>query len=1421
MKNLLTKLKSKTTGFFSVIKLQLFFAIFTLSILTNNMSTASHISGGDISFQCVGPNTYNVTLNLFRDCDGITMSNTEFMNATSTCGGNIQITLNLANVGGTNISQLCPSDSLNSTCFGGNLPGMQLYTYTGTVVLAPPCNTWTLSWSTCCRNNTVNVPSSSSDDIYIEATLNTVTSPCNNSPTFTSQPIPYVCANQIVNYNFGVTEPDGDSLSFQFVSAMQMGGTPLNYAGGYSGSVPIPGISIDPLTGQISFTPTTQGNFIVVVQCNEYDNSGNLISTTMRDIQFVVLPCSNNLPDINAGQITNLIGNAVITSTNSIDICEGNTFSFTAVYTDPDINDSLFVNTNIGIVLPNSSYSISGFNPLTVVYTWTVPAGASGTNTTFVVQIEDNACPITGMQTFVYDINVLDRTIAFVDQTICGNQSAQLFATGGSLFTWKDLSGNLIPISPQFSCNPCSSPVATPPSTTTYVVESNLVGSCINMDTVTVTVVPDFTFNITQSQSSACLLQPIQLSTNVNPPGLGYNYFWFPSSSMNNPNIPNPLANFNQSGPYTVYLNIENQFGCTKIDSLQINISNNIAPVISIVSDTVCTGQSNQLQIEFGSTVPVNCGTSATPCSSPVQTGNIGNGILSNGNTTYPNVFGNWYWGSKHQILYTASELNSMGFSGGKISSIGFNLNNLNGSTSVYQNFEIKMMCTTLSSLNSFQTGLQTVFPAQNVTPVIGWNNFNLSPLYEWDGQSNIIVEICFNNTSYTNNCSNTYTLTPFTSVVYFYQDASGVCNNPTFSNTSNQRPNTRFNFCVSVANPNQFTYQWSNPNYVSDPTIPNPVTTINYDTTYQVVVTAIQGGCSDTASITINNTPLPGSAEINLPSIFTYCLNDPSIQLTTASPGGIWSGPGVDPMTGIFSPQNAGIGTHQIVYAITGSTQCVNRDTIYLGVIGSPNAMINYTGNDTICITTSPFPIMPFVPGGNWSGNGIDYNTGVFSPQVAGPGNHIIIYSMGSGNCIDMDQITLTVISEPSDSITIPQEMCETDTPVNLSSITSGGTWSGSGVSNLPNPTFNPQISGTGLIILTYTYSSICSFTSTGSITVLPPPPTPIISNNSPLCEGEDLQFITTTIQNVQYFWSGPNSFSSNLQNPSIVNVDVNDSGKYSCVINLNGCFSQIGYSNVVIYDTPPQPNIYSNDPICEGEDLVIFTDPLPNTSFLWSGPNGFSTNDREFTIPYVDNSASGQYQLIAISNNCISPQSGIFVTINPNPISDFQPDPSITDITAPQVLFVNNSSSGQYLWDFGDGNTSTVNQPFYIYSDTGNYSVTLTVTNSQTGCSSQTIQSVLINPYFRMFIPNTFTPNQDGLNENFIVHTDSYKYFRLTIYDRWGQILFDTTKPEQGWNGKFNENDVPQGVYTYQVSVTTLKDEKKRFVGTVTILR
>lgn len=577
---------------------RIFIVLLSLSLYFPFSSKASHLAGGDISYQHLGGDSFLVTLKIYRDCSGIDVSTTsESLTFESSCGN---FTLDIPFIDSTEISQLCEASSANSTCNGGTLPGMEEYVYQDIVELSP-CADWNIYFQQSARNPSENIPGSDGFTYYVNTTLNSVLAPENNSIVFTAQPIPYVCLGQTVSYNWGMVEIDGDSLVYTFVCPFSGPGSSMgnDFIAPYSCTNPVDGITIDPETGEMNFTPVTQGNFIVAVQVAEYDDAGNLIGTAVRDIQFVVIPCSNNVPDDTAGTVQNLASPAQLLGPYQIELCEGDTLSFDAVYTDQDINDTLTITTNIDLVLPGAQYIVSGTNPITVHYEWIVPAGTAGTNTAFTVTVNDGACPIPGLQFFVYDISVIQATVAGPDLIICGPNTelpgqAHINVSGGTSFQWTSISGDPIIVGTNFSCDTCSTVVATPSVTTTYVVQSNLSTSCKTSDTVTVFVVPDFTFSTTLSEDSVCLYETMQFETTPNPNVSGYVYDWNASgATFSDDSIQNPLTTLVASGVQNVYLNITSPDGCLKKDTFAVHVSSNVQPDIEIYGDsTICQGDS-------------------------------------------------------------------------------------------------------------------------------------------------------------------------------------------------------------------------------------------------------------------------------------------------------------------------------------------------------------------------------------------------------------------------------------------------------------------------------------------------------------------------------------------------------------------------------------------------------------------------------------------------------------------------------------------------------------------------------------------------------------------------------------------------------------------------------------------------------------
>lgn len=989
-------------------------------------ASASHISGGEITYQCLGNNQYSIQLNLYRDCSGIDMSTAENISVASACS-TMSVVASLVNPGGTEVSQVCASQIAGTTCNGGSLPGMEKYTYETTVTLAA-CSDWVFSWSTCCRNTTVNVPSSSGDGSYVEATLNNTTVSCNNSPAFYSQPIPSVCINQLVNYNLSASNIDNDSLVYTFIAARNDLGTTLTYTSPYSATNPIDGILMDSGTGVITFTPVTLGNFIVAIQITEYDSSGTLIGSVMRDIQFNVVNCSgNSTPLASSGAITGLSGTALAQGSYALQLCSGGNFSFNISINDSNSTDTIVLTSDITTILPGATFTPSPGNPATATISWTDTGTFTGTRT-FVVNANDNVCPVPGVQSYIYTIAISQGTFAGADVSICASQTATLSANGGTSFQWSAISGDSIIVGTNFSCNPCSNPVTSPDTTTTYVVTSNLAGGCTNKDTVTVIIAPDFTYSKTQSASAVCLQDPVQFIVTASG---SYTYLWMPASILNNDTVNNPIATFSAPGTQSVYFTITSSSGCTKNDSFSVVVSSSVKPEAVILSDSiVCAGMGAQLSVEVLNQVPSSCGLSTGTCSGSTTQVTVGTGTNVLTNTSYPAPYGNWYMGVKHQILFTASELNALGFAGGQINSISLEISAISGIT-IYKNFEIKMGCTSITSLSNWESGLATVFPAQTITIAAGWNTHSFANAFNWDGSSNILVEICFNNQpdAYTYNSPTYYTNTSFNSVIYYNADNNPtVCSSPASALTSTSRPNMRFAVC-SGGDAGNYSYAWF-PSYgLSDSSIANPVATVTNDTMYSVIVTDTIGGCSDTASVDL--TIVPGftfsiSAQDSL-----VCIGD-SVQLyANPAPAGNysynWKPSDLFNDTTAQNPMAVfdSAGSYPVYISISNGG-CSAVDSLFFEVFDMPIPLI--TGDTQLCIGDSTQLTASGGTGYDWTPTAGLSATNIADP-VTSPGSSITYFVTvtNDGGCSATTGITVVVSPLPVVNLGADYVFCDT----------------------------------------------------------------------------------------------------------------------------------------------------------------------------------------------------------------------------------------------------------------------------------------------------------------------------------------------------------------------------------------------------------
>ncbi|MCK5788568.1 MAG: right-handed parallel beta-helix repeat-containing protein, partial [Chlamydiia bacterium] len=161
----------------------------------------------------------------------------------------------------------------------------------------------------------------------------------------------------------------------------------------------------------------------------------------------------------------------------------------------------------------------------------------------------------------------------------------------------------------------------------------------------------------------------------------------------------------------------------------------------------------------------------------------IGTGVITNIASDYPTPYGNYYWGNKEQYLFLASELTAMGISAGPIASLQFDIATVNSCPTLY-GYKLKIGQTSVSALSTWISGLTSVFSPGSYTPVVGWNEHLFSTPYVWDGVSNLVVQVCSNNSNYAvnGNASVNSSITTFNSVLNYHGNNLTVCSNTNLS---------------------------------------------------------------------------------------------------------------------------------------------------------------------------------------------------------------------------------------------------------------------------------------------------------------------------------------------------------------------------------------------------------------------------------------------------------------------------------------------------------------------------------------------------------------------------------------------------------------------------------------------------------------
>ncbi len=559
-------------------------------------ANASHLTAIDLYYTHIQGDSFKFVLKLYRDCEGVDLGTAAFIELSSVnCGFDQEIQLNIDS--SREVSQLCPSQIINSSCNSGNLPGVQEFTYSLIYELPQGCSDWILSYQDCARNAMItNIDNPGNSCMYVEAMLNNLDSTLiNNSPVFTTIPLVYACSGLSFNFNHGGLDQDGDSLVFSLVTPLTGVGGTVSFNAPNTATYPIidnRGFNtFDSTTGEMTFEPSSPQVAVTAIKVEEY-RDGVLIGFVTRDLQMIIRACSNSQPSTTTGIQNNDAG--TITGPNSIDLCNKNSVNFEIGYQDPDGSDQVSIQSNVNLVISGATYTSVSGNPARI-FIHLDSSNFSGSKS-FTVTVSDDGCDVYTTQVYTYTINFVSSTRVNEDQEIfCpGGISAQLDALGGSVFTWRAIEGDSIIVGTNFSCNPCANPIPTPDTLTVYEVTSDTDPACSNKDTVTVKVVPGFSTSIDSIGTEICFEDTVLL--NIVPSDTGtYKYNWYPASLIANDTLASTSAILTESQNIVSHvLNVNT--GCVVPNNIDFYVAQHINFIDLEDSMHLCRGDSITLE---------------------------------------------------------------------------------------------------------------------------------------------------------------------------------------------------------------------------------------------------------------------------------------------------------------------------------------------------------------------------------------------------------------------------------------------------------------------------------------------------------------------------------------------------------------------------------------------------------------------------------------------------------------------------------------------------------------------------------------------------------------------------------------------------------------------------------------------------------
>lgn len=420
---------------------------------------------------------------------------------------------------------------------------------------------------------------------------------------------------------------------------------------------------------------------------------------------------------------------------------------------------------------------------------------------------------------------------------------------------------------------------------------------------------------------------------------------------------------------------------------------------------------------------------------------------------------------------------------------------------------------------------------------------------------------------------------------------------------------------------------------------------------------------------------------------------------------------------------------------------------------------------------------------------------------------------TVSDGSCQATGSVVVNSIGGPTLSITGTDDACGQG--IGTATVTAtGGAGSYSYLWNTNPPQTTPT--ATGLTAGTYsvTVSDGGPCPSSISITINDiPGPTVTLVNMTPETAGQNNGSATVQASGgtppYTYTWNtNPPQNTATASNLSAGTYTVTVTDHNGCTATFQVTVTSTGGS-ISLQASPDHCNL------CDGKASVTVINPVGNYIIQWS--NGRNT-------PVIDSLCSGIYTVTVTDEENQYVQS-IYVPLDPGPTAQFTVSPNPATAGETVVNFYNNSThASSYLWIFGDGFTSNATNPTHVYNSSGTFQVWLYAFNSF-GCKDSMSMNVIVDELFTIYIPNSFSPNGDNLNDLFVTFGQgiSPDDFSLRIYDRWGKIVFHSNSLNTPWDGSIDGVFYQKGTvntYTYYLQFRDRTGRKYERNGTITVI-